>query len=101
MNNQRMHVQVGERTKIETNMGVLMIHQNTSVFSMISQHLAMRTNKQISVGRRFNGLPLQLESRITLISVCPAVWGPLLPHIVVLGLCNSPSCDENRWPTCW
>lgn len=80
-------------TRIDAKIGVLIIHQNTSVFSIISQHLVM--NEKIFMYK------LKSKRNQTLIlnwTLAVQFWSPgvcFSPHIVKVGFSDAPSCDEN------
>lgn len=72
-------------TRIDAKMGVLMIHQDISVLSIMSQHLAVKEIK-------FKWAQF-LRFRRLLWSSSDALL--FLPHVVVVGFSDTPSCDEN------
>lgn len=77
---------------MEAKIGVLIIHQNTSVFSIISQHLAERETK------RRHMMFQSKESDPGVIRDCGPVV--LLPCIIVVGFSDAPRRDENCRTSC-
>lgn len=76
-------------TRIDAKIGVLMIHQNTSVFSIISQHLVM-TYRHETI---FMYKQLQIKETNTRTPAGNSL-GFFLPHIIVVGFSDAPSGDE-------
>lgn len=61
----RVMVEACKLTRIDANMGVLMIHQKTSVFSIISQHLVKAGNNINTQEGAADSGPLSLEVFLT------------------------------------
>lgn len=85
VNDKKNHSSYYKLTKIDAKMGVLIIHQNTSVFSIISQHL---------VRHKTTLLAAQCENSTKNKDFFCSVFF-LLPYIIIVGFSNAPSCDEN------
>lgn len=80
-------------TSIDAKMGVLMIHQNTSVFSIISQHLVKTNNIHVQEFLRIKAVKHHTVDW-TVITQSPCV---VLPHVIIVGFGDAPGCDENGW----
>lgn len=77
-------------TRIDAKMGVLMIHQDISVLSIMSQHLAGEAIK-------FHWAQFLRLRRLLWSSSGAALF---LPHVVVVGFSHAPRCDESSG-TAW